>query len=122
MSSPFSFFRRNQHVTMVGIVILSMMAFTLDAVFSEEGSHYVMLGLLMGGIIFAFVGVSRGRWLQYGLGGAVLGALCGWILPAYITPPREIVHTSTLGTFNNKRISELIMRRSVANVFMQQAF
>jgi hypothetical protein len=122
MSSPFTFFRRNQHVTMVGVVILAMMAFTLDAVFSQEGSHYVMLGLLMGGIIFAFVGISRGRWIQYGIGGAVLGALCGWILPAYVTSPSEIVRTSTIGVFDNKRISELMMRRSVANVFMQQAF
>ena len=48
---------------MVAVVILSMMAFTLDAVFSQEGSHFVMLGVLLGGIIFAFAGVSAGRWM-----------------------------------------------------------
>ena len=122
MSSPFSFFRRNQHVTMVGIVILSMMAFTLDAVFSQEGSHYVMLGLLMGGIIFAFAGVGKGRWLQYGLAGAVLGAVCGWVLPEIISPANTVARTSTLGMFDEKRMSDLMLRRSIANVFMQQAF
>ena len=122
MSSPFSFFRRNQHVTMVGIVILSMMAFTLDAVFSQEGSHYVMLGLLMGGIIFAFAGVGKGRWLQYGLAGAVLGAVCGWVLPEIIGPANTVARTSTLGMFDEKRMSDLMLRRSIANVFMQQAF
>ncbi len=122
MSSPFSFFRRNQHITMVGIVILSMMAFTLDAVFSQQGSHYVILGLLMGGIIFAFVGVGRGRWLQYGAAGAIFGAACGWILPEVISPANAVVRNSTLGAFDEKRVSELMLRRSICNVFMQQAF
>lgn len=122
MSSPFTFFRRNSHITMVGIVILSMMAFTLDAVFSQEGTHFVMLGLMMGGILFAFAGIGRGRWIHYGIAGAVFGALCGWILPDLISPSRAMARTSTIGAFDNKRISELMYRRNVANIFMQQAF
>ena len=122
MSSPFSFFRRNQHVTMVGVVILSMIAFTIGDMFSGEGQHYVLLGLMMGGIIFAFAGVSRGRWVQYGIAGAVLGAVCGWVLPSWISPANAVVRTSTLGNFDEKRISQLMLQRSVANVFMQQAF
>ena len=122
MSSPFSFFRRNQHVTMVGVVILSMIAFTIGDMFSGEGQHYVLLGLMMGGIIFAFAGVSRGRWVQYGIAGAVLGAVCGWVLPSWISPANAVVRSSTLGNFDEKRISQLMLQRSVANVFMQQAF
>jgi len=122
MSSPFSFFRRNQHVTMVGVVILSMIAFTIGDMFSGQGQHYVLLGLMMGGIIFGFAGVGRGRWVQYGIAGAVLGAVCGWVLPAWISPANPFVRTSTLGAFDEKRISDLMLRRSISNVFMQQAF
>ncbi len=122
MSSPFTFIRRNMHVMMVGIVILSMMAFTLDTVFAQRDSQFVMLGLMLGGIIFAFAGIGRGRWIQYGIGGAVLGAVCGWVLPGVISPSNVYVRTSTIGAFDNKRISELMNRRTIANVFMQQAF
>ena len=122
MSSPFTFIRRNMHVMMVGIVILSMMAFTLDTVFSQRDSQFVMLGLMLGGIIFAFAGIGRGRWIQYGIAGAVLGAVCGWVLPGVISPSNVYVRTSTIGAFDNKRISELMNRRTIANVFMQQAF
>ena len=122
MSSPFTFIRRNMHVMMVGIVILSMMAFTLDTVFAQRDSQFVMLGLMLGGIIFAFAGIGRGRWIQYGIAGAVLGAVCGWVLPGVISPSNVYVRTSTIGAFDNKRISALMNRRNIANVFMQQAF
>ena len=122
MSSPFTFFRRNQHVWMVAVVILSMMAFTLDAVFSQEGSHFVMLGVLIGGIVFAFAGVSTGRWLQYGIAGAVLGGVSGFVLPELISPANAVVRTSTLGTFDERRIADLMLKRNVANGFMFQAF
>jgi hypothetical protein len=122
MSSPFTFFRRNQHVWMVAVVILSMMAFTLDAVFSQEGSHFVMLGVLIGGIVFAFAGVSTGRWLQYGIAGAVLGGVSGFVLPELISPANAVIRTSTLGTFDERRIADLMLKRNVANGFMFQAF
>ena len=122
MSSPFTFFRRNQHVWMVAIVILSMMAFTLDAVFSQEGAHFVMLGVLIGGIVFAFAGVSTGRWLQYGIAGAVLGGVSGFVLPELISPANAVIRTSTLGTFDERRIADLMLKRNVANGFMFQAF
>lgn len=122
MSSPFTFFRRNQHVWMVAVVILSMMAFTLDAVFSQEGSHFVMLGVLIGGIAFAFAGVSTGRWLKYGLAGAVLGGVSGFVLPELISPANAVIRTSTLGTFDERRIADLMLKRNIANGFMFQAF
>jgi hypothetical protein len=107
---------------MVAVVILSMMAFTLDAVFSQEGSHFVMLGVLIGGIVFAFAGVSTGRWLQYGIAGAVLGGVSGFVLPELISPANAVIRTSTLGTFDERRIADLMLKRNVANGFMFQAF
>jgi hypothetical protein len=122
MSSPFSFFRSNQHILMVVIVILAMLAFTLDAVFSQQGAQFVMLGVLLGGMIFAFAGISAGRWIQYGIGGAILGAVCGWVLPEVISPASEFSRNSTLGTFDSRRFSELMLQRNIANSFLQQSF
>ena len=107
---------------MVAVVILSMMAFTLDAVFSQEGSHFVMLGVLLGGIILAFAGVSTGRWMQYGIAGAILGGVSGFVLPDLISPANAVIRTSTLGTFDERRIADLMLKRNVANGFMFQAF
>lgn len=123
MSSPFTFFRRNQHITMVGVVILSMIAFTISDMMTSRGQQqFVLLGLMLGGIVFAFLGVSRGRWVQYGISGALLGGLCGWILPDLISPGRGVYRTSSLGVFDQERLNELMVRRSIANGFMYQAF
>lgn len=121
MSSPFTFFRRNQHVWMVGIVILSMVAFTISDMMTQTSSHYVTLGILLGGGIFAFLGISQGRWIQYGIAGAVMGGLFGWLLPGVISSPTGFYQTSTIGAFDDKRIQELTRRRTIANVFMQRA-
>ncbi|MBL8812144.1 MAG: hypothetical protein JNM43_18415 [Planctomycetaceae bacterium] len=121
MSSPFTFFRRNQHVWMVGIVILSMVAFTISDMMTQTSSHYVTLGILLGGGVFAFLGISQGRWIQYGIAGAVLGGLFGWLLPGAISSPTGFYQTSTIGAFDDKRIQELTRRRMIANLFMQQA-
>ncbi len=121
MSSPFTFFRRNQHVWMVGIVILSMVAFTISDMMTQASSHFVTLGVLLGGGIFAFLGISQGRWVQYGIAGAVLGGLFGWLIPGAISSPTGFYQPSTIGAFDDKRIQELTRRRMIANVFMQQA-
>ena len=86
MSSAFTFFRRNQQVTMVAVVILSMLAFTLDTVFSDRGTHFVLLGLLVGALVFSFFGISRGQWIKFGIAGGVLGAVCGFVFPKILTP------------------------------------
>ncbi|MEY3458938.1 MAG: hypothetical protein RL215_2095, partial [Planctomycetota bacterium] len=51
MSSPFSFFRRNQHVSMVAIVILSMVAFTISDMMTQDVNHFITLGVLLGGAV-----------------------------------------------------------------------
>ena len=122
MSSPFTFFRRNQQVTMVSIVILSMVAFTISDMMTQQTNHFVTLGALLGGIVLAFAGISRGRWIQYGLGGALCGGLLGWILPGFVASPDGFYQSSTLGGFDDERIRNLYTQRSIANSFMAQAF
>ena len=122
MSSPFSFFRRNSHVMMVAVVILSMLAFTLDALFSERGTHFVLLGLLMGAMIFSFFGISRGQWVKFGIAGAVLGAVCGFVFPKIVNPAAGFYQNSALGHFDDKRMMELQQQRNIPNTFMQHAF
>ena len=122
MSSAFTFFRRNQQVTMVAVVILSMLAFTLDTVFSDRGTHFVLLGLLIGALIFSFFGISRGQWIKFGIAGGVLGAVCGFVFPKILNPSSGFFEDSALGAFDEKRIMDLQLQRNIPNLFMQRAF
>ena len=122
MSSPFTFFRRNSQVTMVAVVILSMLAFTLDTVFSDRGTHFVLLGLLVGSMIFSFFGISRGQWIKFGVAGAVIGAACGYLFPKIVNPSSGFYQESALGAFDEKRMMDLQLQRNIPNMFMQHAF
>ncbi|MCX7385299.1 MAG: hypothetical protein NTX48_01430, partial [Planctomycetales bacterium] len=122
MSSAFTFFRRNQQVTMVAVVILSMLAFTLDTVFSDRGTHFVLLGLLVGALVFSFFGISRGQWIKFGIAGGVLGAVCGFVFPKILTPSTGFFEDSALGAFDEQRIMDLQLQRNIPNTFMQFAF
>ncbi len=123
MASPFSFFRRNQQSMMVALVILAMLAFTLDQVFYSRENQFVLLGVLLGGGIFAMAGIGSGQWLRYGIGGAVLGGLCGWIMPGWILSPadQETAISSDIGIFDEKRMYELQLQRGMADQFMRRA-
>ena len=70
MASPFDFFRKRQAGMMVVMVILSMLLFTLDALFTQQGANFWLLGLLLGGAVFGVAGVGSGKWLSWGIGGA----------------------------------------------------
>lgn len=123
MSSPFTFFRSNQTMFMAAIVILSMVAFTLGDLFDQQGgANFLLLGVMIGAIVFAFSGLTNGRWLVYGVVGAILGGFCGWLLPNLVSPANEAVMNSKLGAFTNKRVSELMQKRSLANQFISTAF
>jgi len=122
MSTPFTFFRRHQQITMVSIVILSMVAFTISDMMSNQTNHFVMLGVLLGGIIMGFSGIRQGRWLQYGIGGAVLGGIAGWLIPGSISSTAGFYQDSAIGAFDDQRIQETATRRSICNAFMAQAF
>ena len=123
MASPFSFFRKNQQSMMVVLVILAMLVFTLDSVFSSRENQFTVLGLVLGGTIFAIAGIGSGRWMQYGAGGAILGAACGFFLPYFVSTNagNAAVISTSLGTFDDRRIYDLQLQRGVADQFMMRA-
>ena len=119
MASPFQFFRKNQAGMMIVLVILAMLAFTLNDLFTQEGTQLWLLGLLLGGAVFGVAGIGSGRWLQWGIGGAVLGVLLGLVLPDF-DRPAPVIDTS-FGLIEQEELVDLAERRSVANGFMQLA-
>ncbi len=122
MSSPFTFFRRHQHVTMVGVVILSMVAFTIGDLMTQQSNQFVALGVLLGGGLMAFLGIRQGKWVSYGISGAVVGGLLGWIVPEFTSSPTGFYQSSEVGEFDDERIRELLRGRSIANTMLAQGF
>lgn len=123
MSSPFTFFRKNQKSMMVVLVIFAMLAFTLDQLFYSRENQFVLLGVLLGAGFFGFAGFATGRWIQYGIGGAVLGALCGLMMPGWVMSDaeRESAVASSIGIFDEKKFGQLAQQRSVADQFIMRA-
>lgn len=118
MASPFSFFRKHQAGMMVVLVILAMLVFTLDALFTQSGANFWLLGLLLGGAVFGVAGVGSGQWLQWGIGGGILGALLGLILPGF-TGPLPVAAGSFL--LERAEFDEMGQRRAIANRFLARA-
>ncbi|MDG1897118.1 MAG: hypothetical protein P8J37_19660 [Fuerstiella sp.] len=118
MASPFKFFRKYSSGMMIVMVILSMLLFTLDSLFSDTSANLWLLGLLAGGAIFGIAGVGQGRWLQWGLGGAALGAVLGFVLPGFV---EDGGLSTSLGVIDEEEMFDLEMRRSIANQFVLQA-
>jgi hypothetical protein len=121
MATPFTFFRKNQQSLMVVLVILAMLIFTMDSAFTSQENQFVLLGVFVGGALFGIAGIGRGRWVQYGLGGAIFGGLAGWLLPEFVGPQNTQVVATSLGTFDQKRLDELGRRRGIANAFLARA-
>ncbi|MEO2020028.1 MAG: hypothetical protein ABGZ53_37325 [Fuerstiella sp.] len=118
MASPFKFFRKYSSGMMIVMVILSMLLFTLDSLFSDTAANLWLLGLLVGGTVFGIAGVGQGRWLQWGLGGAALGAVLGFVLPGFVDGGGL---STSLGVIDEEEMNDLQTRRSIANQFVVQA-
>lgn len=118
MASPFKFFRKYSSGMMIVMVILSMLLFTLDSLFSDTSANLWLLGLLAGGAVFGIAGVGQGRWLQWGIGGAALGAVLGFVLPGFV---EDGGLDTSLGVIDEEEMFDLEMRRSIANQFVMQA-
>ena len=118
MASPFKFFRKYSSGMMIVMVILSMLLFTLDSLFSDTSANLWLLGLLAGGAVFGIAGVGQGRWLQWGLGGAALGAVLGFVLPGFV---EDGGLSTSLGVIEEEEMFNLEVRRSIANQFVLQA-
>lgn len=116
MASPFKFFRKYSGGMMIVMVILSMMLFTMDGLFSDPGKNLWLLGMLLGGTVFAIAGISQGRWLQWGIGGAVLGVVLGLVLPAFVQGDGML--DTSLGVVTERDMQDMQIRRQVANRFV----
>ncbi|MEZ6122365.1 MAG: hypothetical protein R3C49_04225 [Planctomycetaceae bacterium] len=103
---------------MIVLVILAMLLFTLDSLFSDSELNLWLLGLLLGGAVFGVAGIGQGRWLQWGIGGAILGTVLGYVLPGFLAPGGI---STSFGVLEDKEINDLASRRVVANQFMMQA-
>lgn len=119
MASPFKFFRKHQAGMMVVLVILAMLVFTLDALFTQQGANFWLLGGLLGGAVFGIAGIGSGRWLQWGLGGAALGVVMGLVMPFFTKPPGVVA--TKFGIIEQEDLQDMIERRNVANGFMMMA-
>ena len=104
---------------MVVLVILAMLVFTLDALFTAQGQNFWLLGLLLGGVVCGIAGIGSGRWLQWGIIGGLVGAVVGLSLPELNKPPGVI--DFNFGMVEQEELQDLFDRRSVANGFMQLA-
>ena len=118
MASPFNFFRKYSGGMMIIMVILSMLLFTLTDLFSDPSRNLWLLGLLVGGAVFSVAGLGQGRWLQWGLGGAVLGTVLGYILPGFLGGSGL---STSLGVIDETAIQDMEMRRAIANQVMVRA-
>ena len=119
MASPFKFFRKHQASMMVVLVVLSMMLFTLDSLFSSREPMFWLLGLILGGAIFGTAGIGSGRWMQWGAGGPFLGCALGFIMPEFNRPPGVI--STSLGIIEEEDLQDMASRRYIAHQFIGQA-
>lgn len=117
MATPFTFFRKYAGGLMVVMVILSMMLFTMDSIFSDTSLNLWLLGMLIGSAAFGIAGISTGRWVQWGIGGGILGTVLGLVLPG-IAGTNGI--PSAVGNFDEERFYDLGSRRAIANQFVSQ--
>ena len=91
---------------------------TLDSLFTAQGRNPVLLGVLAGAGLALLAGIQFGRPLKYAAGGAIVGALVGFGLPKLMDDPSAV--STTLGSFPQERIDELIEERRVASTFLVQ--
>ena len=103
---------------MIVMVILSLFLFTLTDLFMDPSANLWLLGILIGGAVFGIAGIGQGRWLQWGIGGALLGAALGFILPGFVGGGGL---NSSLGVIDEEEVYDLETRRYVANQFIVAA-
>src|SRR5262245_54111493 len=125
MRSPFSIFRKYQKITMVIILFLTMLTFTLsDAVTRWSGELPTMLIVLMMGMIGAgvgaVIGMQTGKPWEYSIAGVVVGAVVSLVITT-VGGTSAAVET-TAGNLSQKQIDALVQRRQTANSFIVEAY
>jgi len=123
-NSPFELFRRNQRLMMVVLTGLSMFAFIfLDTETRRSGRVspalvVAMVALVIGGLLW-MLGAPRGKGSEWGLWGALLGAVVGFIAVRHHATG-NVVDTA-VGGYSRSDLQEMAHRRSHANRFVISA-
>ena len=119
MASPFSIFRKNQKTMMVLLCVMALFAFTLDSLFNRSEPNRPLLGMLIGAGGFVFVGMKRGKAIEFAVLGAVVGLLIGFASTKI--GGADAVVTTIKQDFSRKELNALKERRQAANEFMRLA-
>ncbi len=121
-SSPFAIFRRHEKKLMVALTAMAMFAFLfLDAASMSSGRLPVASGVILVAALCAgglwFVGSSRGKGLEFAIGGAVIGGLAAFIGLRSVGPADVNIRTA-IGSFTENDLRLFSQRRGVANRFV----
>ncbi|MDA1014336.1 MAG: hypothetical protein O3A00_07770, partial [Planctomycetota bacterium] len=119
MASPFSIFRKNQKTMMVLLCVMAIFAFTLDSLFNRTEPNRPLLGMLIGSGVLVFIGMKRGKAIEFAVGGAAVGLAIGF-LSTQIDGVAPVVVTSK-HEFSRQDLNALKERRQAANDFMKRA-
>ncbi|QDU79536.1 hypothetical protein Pla110_12470 [Polystyrenella longa] len=118
MSSPFSIFRKYAKELTVALIGLSMFAFiVLDMLRPEQLP--VVIGALLGAILFFFVGKASGRRVIYTGVGMLAGAILGAQFTGFATPEAPV--TIQDKPMDQVELNKLLEQRNMANQFIGQA-
>ncbi|MCH9653195.1 MAG: SurA N-terminal domain-containing protein, partial [Planctomycetes bacterium] len=119
MASPLELFRKKQKVLMVPLTILAMFAFiVMDQLKPEQIPP--ILGMLVFGPLFWYLGKDRGKGTQFAVFGIIIGFFVG-----YMYMPRQgaaTVVTSTAGNIDIREYNVLVKNRQIANQFVNRTY
>lgn len=125
MASPFTVFRKNQKVMTVVLIGLSMFAFVILGTIQagqggSEANLPAVFGLLVGGLLFWWVGKgTKHVWTL-----TVIGCLLGIIIGSYYRgiAPVNAAFKSKAGNLSAEDLVDMRKQRELANGFAIEAF
>ncbi len=124
MSSPFTLMRRYEKTMMVVITGVAMVSFVLlGSVQNPQdipGPLLVLFIAALLGCVAWLAGLSRGKGAEWGISGALVGAILG-LVGLIATREASAVLTNS-GNLTTNDLSALQRQRSIANRFVQLAF
>jgi len=119
MASPLELFRKKQKVLMVPLTILAMFAFVVMDQLNPEQIPPI-LGMLVFGPLFWYLGKDRGKGKEFAIAGIVLGFALGYMyIPRVGT---AMVISSTAGNLDQQEYQEMVNNRNIANQFIVQTY
>ncbi|MCA9039556.1 MAG: hypothetical protein KDA65_04335 [Planctomycetaceae bacterium] len=118
MSSPFSYFRKYAKELTVALIGLSMFAFIVMDQLQPQNLPMV-IGALIGGVIFFWVGKGSGRRTIYTFVGLVAGFIVGSQFNSFAAPVAPV--TIQNEPMERQELEQLLIERNRANQFILTA-